>query len=264
MPRCADPGCARWRPERLAPRWATGMRFNGDWYCSRGCVEHAAREGLDTPAPPPSSSRALPRLRLGVLLRHMGAISEAALNEALRSPRTSGRTLGQELLHLRLVGADAVLRALSAQAGVGYLAAFDVERVTRGPSWLPTATVRALKVVPFEAHEATRIVKVICTAPVPRSALRALTTLTGWEAEPYLVEDQVWQSALEAYCPAQATTERERGEARTMSGVAAAAAWVADTAQSRRSVTMRSVRSGDYTLVRVEAPSVVSDLLIAG
>jgi hypothetical protein len=264
MPRCADPGCARWRPERLAPRWATGMRFNGDWYCSRDCVEHAAREGLDTPALPPSSSRALPRLRLGVLLRHMGAISEAALNEGLRSQRTSGRTLGQELLHLRLVAADAVLRALSAQAGVGYLAAFDVERVTRGPSWLPTATVRALGVVPFEAHEATRIVKVICTAPVPRSALRALTTLTGWEAEPYLVEDQVWQSALEAYCPAQATTERERGEARTMSGVADAAAWVADTAQSRRSVTMRSARSGDYTLVRVEAPSVVSDLLIAG
>jgi len=41
----------------------------------------------------------------------MGAISEAALNEGLRSQRTSGRTLGQELLHLRLVGADAVLRA---------------------------------------------------------------------------------------------------------------------------------------------------------
>jgi hypothetical protein len=147
---------------------------------------------------------------------------------------------------------------------VSYLAAFDVERVKRGPSWLPTATVRALGVVPFEAYEATRTVKVICTAPVPRSALRALKTLTGWEAEPYLVEDQVLQRALEAYRPAQATTERERGEARTMNGVADAAAWVADTAQSRRSVTMRSVRAGDYTLVRVEAPSVVEDLLIAG
>jgi len=94
MPRCADSGCARWRPERLAPRWATGMRFNGDWYCSRDCVEHAAREGLDASAVVPSSSRALPRLRLGVLLRHMGAISEAALNEALRSQRQSGRSLG--------------------------------------------------------------------------------------------------------------------------------------------------------------------------
>ena len=45
MPRCADYTCGRWRPERLAPRWAAGIRFNGHWYCSRTCVEHAARIG---------------------------------------------------------------------------------------------------------------------------------------------------------------------------------------------------------------------------
>ena len=75
---------------------------------------------------------------------------------------------------------------------------------------------------------------------------------------------EVWQRARDTYRPAPATTEQGRGEARTVRGVADAAAWVADTAQSRRSVTMCSARSGDYTLVRVEAPSVVEDLLIAG
>jgi len=264
MPRCADSGCARWRPERLAPRWATGMRFNGDWYCSRACVENAAREGLGTPAAAQLSTGALPRLRLGVLLRHMGAISEAALDEALRSQQTSRRRLGQELQHLRLINGDVVVRALAAQSAVSYLSTFDVERVTRGPAWLPSATVRALGLVPFETSAATRIVKVVCAAPVPRSALRALTTLTGWEAEPYLVHDQIWQRALEAYRPGEATTDQERGEARTLKGLADAAAWVADTAQSRRSVTMRSARSGKYTLVRVEAPSSLADLLIAG
>ena len=75
MPRCADPSCGRWRPERLAPRWAAGIRFNGHWYCSRPCVENAAREGLDTPAVAPGPSGALPPLRIGVLLRHMGVLS---------------------------------------------------------------------------------------------------------------------------------------------------------------------------------------------
>jgi hypothetical protein len=264
MPRCADSGCARWRPERLAPRWATGMRFNGEWYCSRACVESAAREGLDMPVVAQPSNRALRHLRIGVLLRHVGAISEAQLNDALRSQRTSGRRLGQELQHLGIVRSDVVVRALAAQGSVPYLTTFDVERVKRGPSWLPSATVRALGVVPFEVIEATHTVKVVCAGPIPRSALRALTTLTGWEAEPYLVDDDAWRRALDEYRPAQRATEQEQGEARTVSGLSDAAAWIADAAQSRRSVTMRSARSGEYTLVRVEAPSVVSDLLIAG
>ena len=45
MPRCADFTCGRWRPERMAPRWAAGIRFNNHWYCSRECVENAARIG---------------------------------------------------------------------------------------------------------------------------------------------------------------------------------------------------------------------------
>ena len=264
MPRCADPGCARWRPERLAPRWATGMRFNGDWYCSRTCVMSAAREGLDVPVAPQPANSALRHLRVGVLLRHVGAISETQLNDALRSQRASGRRLGQELQQLGSVSGDVVTRALAAQGGVSYLTTFDVERVKRGPSWLPAATVRALGVVPFEVIESMRTVKVVCAAPVPRSALRALKTLTGWDAEPYLVDDDVWQRALDAYRPASGASEHGQSEARTMRGVADAAAWVADAAQSGRSVTMRSVRAGDYTVVRVEAPSIMSDLLIAG
>jgi hypothetical protein len=240
------------------------MRFNGEWYCSRACVESAAREGLDMPVVAQPSNRALRHLRIGVLLRYTGLISETQLNDALQSQRTSGRRLGQELQHLGIVRGDVLTRALAGQGNVRYLTTFDVERVKRGPSWLPSATVRALGVVPFEVIEATRTVKVVCAAPVPRSALRALTTLTGWEAEPYLVDDEVWQRALEAYSPAPGATEQEQGEARTVKGLSDAAAWIADAAQSRRSVTMRSARAGDYTVVRVEAPSVMSDLLIAG
>jgi hypothetical protein len=264
MPRCADHACGRWRPERLAPRWASGIRFNGDWYCSRACVENAALGSIDEPVVAAPLSTALPPLRLGVLLRHMGVISEAELNEGLRSQRSSGRRLGDELLRLRIVAeAEPILRALAAQNNVSYLTAFDIDRVTRGPSWLPAATVRALGLVPFDLDPAQRRVKVVCAAPVSRSALGAVLKLTGWTAEPYLVEDQVWRRAIEAYRTVDAGEAQAAGQSRTVNGVAAAAACVADAAIASRSITMRSASCNRYTWVRVEGPAAVSDLLVS-
>ncbi len=260
MPRCADFTCGKWRPERLAPRWAAGIRFNGHWYCSRPCVEHAARIGLDVPAIPAASAGALPPLKLGVLLRHLGAISESTLEVALEAQRVSGRRLGAELLHLRLVSPEMVLKALAAQCGVSYLPTFDLQRVMHGPTWLPAGTVRALGLVPFEVDEANKRVRVVCTAPLPRTAMRALLKLTGWTAEPYLVEDEVWQQALRLYRPALLASG-DRREAVTVNGAAAAAACVADSALLDRSVTMRHASCDQYTWVRVEGPRQMADLL---
>jgi hypothetical protein len=260
MPRCADFTCGRWRPERLAPKWAAGLRFNGHWYCSRECVEHAARVGLDTPAVAVTSA-ALPPLKLGVLLRHLGVITEQTLDIALEAQRSTGRRLGAELLALGLAPADAILKALAAQGNVSYLPAFDASRVTQGPPWLPAETVRALGLVPFEADDVQKRLRVICTAPVPRSAIRALLKLTGWTAEPYLVEDSTWQQALRVYRPAAQVTGQRR-EAVTVKGADAAAARVADSALLDRSVTMRTANCDQYTWVRVEGKQQVSDLLI--
>ncbi len=261
MPRCADFTCGRWRPERLAPKWAAGLRFNGHWYCSRECVEHAARVGLDTPAIPAASAAALPPLKLGVLLRHLGAITEQTLERALESQRATGRRLGAELQALGLAPADQVLKALAAQGNVSYLPSFDVARVQQGPSWMPAETVRALGLVPFEADETLKRVRVVCAAPVPKAAMRALLKLTGWTAEPYLVEDETWQQALRMYRPATLATGLRR-EAVTVDGAAAAAARVADSALIDRSVTMRAANCDQYTWVRVEGARQVSDLII--
>src|SRR5688572_17874315 len=125
MPRCAEQSCARWRPERLAPKWAVGIRLNDSWYCSRACVQEAARAGLDS-STTGTSLASHPRLRIGLLLRHVNAISENDLNLALVTQRESGCRLGAELIRLRRVGADAVLRALAAQANVSYLTSFDL------------------------------------------------------------------------------------------------------------------------------------------
>jgi len=263
MPRCADFTCGRWRPERLAPKWAAGLRFNGHWYCSRECVEHAARVGLDTPAIPAASANALPPLKVGVLLRHMGAIDESQLEAALESQKASGRRLGAELQHLGIVSADTVLKALAAQTNVSYLPSFDVTRVTNGPAWLAPETVRALGLVPFEADEAAKRLRVVCAAPVPKSATRALLKLTGWTAEPYLVDDETWQHALRMYRPGKTEQDAaERREVLLVTGTDAAAARVADSALLDRSVTMRHATFEQHTWIRVEGPKQVSDLII--
>jgi hypothetical protein len=261
MPRCADLTCGRWRPERLAPKWAAGLRFNGGWYCSRECVEHAARVGLDTPAVAVTSAGSLPPLKLGVLLRHLGAISESALEGAIAAQRVSGRRLGAELVASGLVEQEVVLKALAAQCQVSYLQSFDVNRVMSGPTWLPAETVRALGLVPFEADERQKKLRVITAAPVPRAATRALLKLTGWTAEPYLVYDEIWQDALSLYRPASQETGQRR-EALRVTGTDAAAARIADNALLDRSVTMRAASCDQYTWVRVEGPRQVSDLLI--
>ena len=54
VPRCAEVSCGRWRPERLAPQWAAGIRLNGDWYCSRPCVADRRPGRTDMQAAPAS------------------------------------------------------------------------------------------------------------------------------------------------------------------------------------------------------------------
>ena len=96
------------------------------------------------------------------------------------------------------------------------------------------ATRDALGLVPFDTDEASKRVRVVCTAPVPKAAMRALFKLTGWTAEPYLVEDELWQQALRMYRPAAPAAGHFReavavnGDATTGTGRARAAHRVRD------------------------------------
>ena len=261
MPRCAEATCGRWRPERLTPRWAVGLRMNGQWYCSRPCLEIAARTGLDAPEVEAGAAGTSVRTRhLGVLLRQLNAVTDAALAAALESQRTSDRRLGAELVHLGHVRHDQLLRALAAQAGVSYLPTFDVFRIVRTPPWLPPGTVRALQLVPFHRDLTARSVHVLCAAPVPRHAVLALQKLTGLVPEVYLVGDDVWNRAVEVYCAA--AEDVTEVEVITSGGIGAAAALVAETASSDRVVTMRHAHWDRFTWVRVEGPSQAANVLV--
>jgi hypothetical protein len=252
MPRCADTICRRWRP-------FGALQFNGASYCSRACVEQAALVGLGEPVAAPRGRAPLPPPRLGVLLRHAGVITDSQLNEALIAQSRTGLRIGEQLEQMGYAAPDTVLHVLATQAGVSYLSNFDVARVRRAPGALPPAVVHALGLVPFEMDAAGERLKVIAAPPLPRAAIRAMTKLTGWTIEAYLVKDAVFEAALDAYQPLEQALMREAYMVRTLD---AAAARVAERAARDRAVTMRHVAYGDGVWVRVEGLAQVSDLLV--
>jgi hypothetical protein len=149
-----------------------------------------------------------------------------------------------------------LVRALAAQAGVSYLTTVDLPRVSRAPGGLSLDMVRALGLLPFEAHD--RRLHVICTAPVPRPALRALARLTGWTAEPFLVDDAMWERALDSYAPAA----DERHQSEVVHDLAAASAHVVAAAATSRDAVVRYAGCADFVWVRVEADARTQDVLI--
>jgi hypothetical protein len=236
------------------------LQFNDNWYCSRECVERAALDGLGQPLAAAARPSSLPPLKLGVLLRHAGVVTQAQLEAALGAKARTGLRIGEQLEQMGYVDADVVLRALATQSGVSYLSSFDVSRVTRAPGSLPPAMVRALGLVPFEGDETARRLRVITSAPVPRAAIRAMAKLTGWTIDVYLVKDSVFEAALDAYHPA--TVASATHDADLVQTLAAAAALVADRAERDRAITMRHAACDEYVWVRVEGSERVSDLLV--
>jgi hypothetical protein len=131
--------------------------------------------------------------------------------------------------------------------------------VRRAPGGLSADMVRALGLLPFEAEAQERRLRVICTAPLPRPALRAMARLTGWTAEPYLVDDAVWERALEGYAPDAGQEHRSE----VVHDVDAASAHVVAAAAAGRDAVVRYAGCGDFVWVRVEGGARTQDVLIA-
>jgi hypothetical protein len=261
MARCAADGCQRWCLEVIA-RHAAGTSIDGHWFCSEGCVERTARRRLLAARPAVAGIPAMPPPRLGVLLRHAGAVSAADLARALAEQSRTGLRLGAQLRQMGVADSGAILRALATQAGVSYVATIDLLCVRDAPGRLSPHAVRALNLVPFGEPERGRI-RVAVVPPVPRAALNALRQLTGWTPDPYLVDDDLWAALLENYGAGVA--------GRPLSGpiveliqshsLSDAAARIAAAATSARSTTVTEAHWEPYTWIRVQGKGVARDVL---
>jgi hypothetical protein len=264
MARCASDDCRRWRPELLA-RHMAGVNVDGRWFCSQECVERMARRRLRDVRPGAHGLPGVPPPRIGALLQHFGVVNADQLHRALEAQRESRLRLGDQIQKLGFADAGAVLRALAAQAGVRYLTTIDLKTVRSAPGGLAADAVRALGLVPFSEPDEKGQIKVACTAPVPRTALTALTQLTGWTAEPYLVADEDWAELVAAYGAAAARRGPTRPDARFLrtSTLSEAAARIASAAAMARQTNITSARWEPYTWVRVQGNGLTEDILFA-
>lgn len=236
-----------------------GLYVNDAWYCSAACLEVAARERLARPSRGDLVTlTSIPALRLGVLLAHQAGLSREALSAALDEQRRTGRRLGAQLVAMGAATSHEVLRALAAQAGIGFLTAVDCARLLQAPGRLSQHAVRALGVVPFSVDASHEVMRVACTAPLPRLALGVMRELTGFRIEPYLVADDHFPALLEAYGASRAD---EPPADETVDDLGAAAARIVEAARSNRTgLRMAETRCRDHVWVRLEAEGRTEDL----
>jgi hypothetical protein len=208
MARCASEECGRWRPDVLTG--LSGIVLDERWFCSDRCVERRVRQIFaEAPVAPSTVVTApAPRLRLGALLRHQGALSADQLHEALEQQRVSGLKLGAQARAMFGIERSQVLRALAAQAGTRYLTSIDPAAVHDAPGGLSRETIDALGLVPFSGPDRNDVVRVASTAPIRWDAVTALRRLVGWVPEPYLVEDDTWRELFDHYGASVPATRR--------------------------------------------------------
>lgn len=258
--RCARETCGRRAPLRLFGRLPRGVQFEELWYCSVACVEAETRERLELAREPfVMAGRGQKASRLGALLVHQRAITMETLTAALREQRTSGLRLGAQLCAMGVISRAQVLRALATQAGVGYLTAVDPAMVHGGPGGLSRDAVRALGVVPIEADDELRRLKVACPAPLPRLALAVLRELTGCAVDPLLVDDDIVSQLIKEYAttatrpPVNVTRTESLGEA---------AHHIAEAIRTGRARRVQPVRCDPWLWVRLEGDDDVREEVV--
>lgn len=254
----------RWRPDALSR--LSGVTIDDRWFCSRDCVEHMIRRRLAgipgavqvSPLPTP------PHLRLGVLLRHSGALSADQLHQALEQQRRTGFKLGEQAKAMYGIDGAQVLRALAAQAGARYLTSIDPAAVQGGPGGLSREAIDALGLIPFSQPDERLAVRVASKAPVRWDAVQALRRLSDWMPEVYLVEDDTWNELLTNYGanPRRGTRRsHEQAEAVFVRSSQEAVTAIATIAAAGRRVNLLDAHWDLYSWVRVQSGRSTQDVL---
>jgi hypothetical protein len=257
---CAHSGCHRRRPSLLVRLAGLGLRLNGDWYCSAACLDASARERLARSLRPvPGARPAAATLRLGVLLAHQVGLPPEALTRGLEAQKKSRLRLGAQLVKQGAVSEHEVLRALAAQAGIGFLTSVDPMRPVVVPPNMTADAVRALGLVPLAVDAKNEVVRVACAAPVPRLAMAAMRELTGYRIEPYLVADRLFGDVLEAWCARQPSPGRA---GRVAGDVPSAAARIVAAARAKGGAQLTEALCNDRVWLRLEADGQTEDLWV--
>ena len=236
-----------------------GLTFDGEWFCSGGCLNAVTAHRLAALRPPRIvRTPSVPPVRLGTALVASRTITTATLDRALADQAETGLRLGAQLLASGAVEAATLTHALARQAGIGFLTHVDPSSIAHPVAGLSRTIVSALGVVPLDV-ERDGSLRTAVTAPLPRMAIAALQTGTGLRVRPYLVSDQLLEDLLHAY-GRTATPDPPEGVGRLSAEQAARR--IADAACEGRAISWHHTWGPGFAWVRLDGVSGSEDLIV--
>lgn len=143
---------------------------------------------------PTQAGAEVARPRLGEVLRGQGKLTDRDLDRALAAQQELGGMLGRVLVRLGVVSELDVVKALSAQLNIPYLAAEDFPGLPVDAEGLLPEFLQAHNVLPLRS-EAGRL-DVVMAVPQDDYVRKALRLATGLDIKPYIGIESDIEKAL--------------------------------------------------------------------
>ncbi len=140
-----------------------------------------------------------PRKLLGQVLKSLGLLTEADIQEALAVQSEEGGLLGEILVRQGVLDPAGLARGLAAQAGLDFL---DLEGVRPSPEVLglvDPSTARVFQVLPVRREG--NVLVVALADPANRSVLDDLAFTTGLHVEGVVAEPGALKEAIRSFYP---------------------------------------------------------------
>lgn len=149
-------------------------------------------------APGNSSAAGVPQRRLGDILVEQGMLSDAQITETIRLQSETGKRMGQILIEKNFVSEADLLKALSEQLGLAYVALRAGLYEPAAAALLPQEVARRLEVLPlFKVHD---VLTVATADPQAIPVFDEVRRLTGCKLHIVLCRrDEILRGLFDAY-----------------------------------------------------------------
>jgi hypothetical protein len=201
---CENAAC---RQRRLYwPAWLRkdeGICFQGQWYCSPECFEHAVRTTLMRLLPAKEEEpRRHHRIPIGLLLLSRGTISDGQLKQALLLQREQGGgRIGKILREIHAASEQDITDGLAAQWGCPVYPLGKAREFLQCASLLPLTLLEAGHMLPVHYLRLQQTLYMAFVEGVDRTALYAVEQMLHLRTVPCIVSESELSGALESFRP---------------------------------------------------------------
>jgi hypothetical protein len=200
---CQRRGCGKTRSELslLLSRRRVPL-YNGEYYCSAGCLETQMQMDLASrwKGIQQERDRRLPRPRLGAILLNTTTITADQLKEAVGQQREAQQgKLGEWLIRLGFAEEHQVTMALSRQFGLPLLKLSDSDVRPSASTLIPGKVAKASGVLAVSYDEQNSAVRLAVTAPIYAGLQEGFRRMLGTNVIAYLGDASAIERLIELW-----------------------------------------------------------------